>query len=379
MVTYKKELKMGNFQETYKLKTNPFRLTPATNPTELVWAGFKSIKEKFEKRIERSIRIPNSTLVLNWGEYGSGKTHAARYFNKKDVLQKLSEKAEKSIPYSTVISLPKGKEPVKSIYISIIDKLNIEELRGEFSDLNVELKAYIESIGSNIHIQNVLKAIFDSEIPHLEIKKYLYGNMTATEMKSLNQSGILRALKDDIDYSAVMAGLFSCLTYNKAKYSCVIIWIDEFEDIAVLNNTNIDKTNSFIRELLDNVPNNLLLFLNLTQSALISVEDLGQYVYDSVRSRIKERISFDLPDPNIFKEYLRELLNYYRQGADANPYFPFEENVIDKLIQDLRNVSIRRFNESLSLLLELSDMDKKCPINMDVFEAYKTDIIWDNE
>jgi hypothetical protein len=370
---------MADFQATYKLKTNPFRLTPATNPQELVWAGFKEVKEKFEKRIERSIRIPNSSLVLNWGEYGSGKTHAARYFSKKDVLQVLADKAGKSIPYSMVLSLPKGREPIYSIFTAIIDKLNVEELRKEFSDINEALNTYIESIGSNIHIQNVLKAIFNTSLPHLETKKYLYGNMTATELRGLNESGILRTLNDDTDYTAVIAGLVSCLTYEKAKYSCVIIWIDEFEDIAVLNNTNIDKTNSFIRELLDNAPNNLLLFLNLTQSALISVEDLGQYVYDSVRSRIKERISFDLPNPNIFKEYLRELLNYFRQGEVVDVYFPFEENVIDNLIQEQGNVSIRQFNESLSILLELSDMDKKCPIDMAVFEEYKNDVIWDKE
>ena len=81
------------------------------------WFGrFKDVKEKFEKRIERSMRIPNSTLVLNWGEYGSGKTHAARFFNKKDILQGLAEKSGKSIPYSTVISLPKGKQPLKHLY-----------------------------------------------------------------------------------------------------------------------------------------------------------------------------------------------------------------------------------------------------------------------
>ncbi len=370
---------MAHFEVTYKLKTNPFRLTPATNPDELVWAGFKDIKEKFEKRIERSIRIPNSSLVLNWGEYGSGKTHAARFFNKKDVLQSLADKARKSIPYSTVISLPKGKEPIYSIYISIIDKLNVEELRNTFSGITVDLNTYIDSIGSNLHFQSVLKAIFNTEIEALEIKKYLYGNMSATELKSLNTFGILRFLKDDTDYSSILAGLFSCLTYEKEKYSCVIIWIDEFEDIAVLNNTNIDKTNSFIRELLDNVPNNLLLFLNLTQSALISVEDLGQYVYDSVRSRIKERISFDLPNAETFKEYLRELIIAFRKGTDENPYFPFEENVIDNLIRELGNASLRQFNESLSLLLELSDMDDKSPINMGVFEEYKNDIIWHKE
>ncbi|BAV07714.1 hypothetical protein SAMN05421788_10364 [Filimonas lacunae] len=368
---------MADFQSTYKLKTNPFRLTPANEPSELVWAGFKDVKEKFARRVERSVRIPNSTLVLNWGEYGSGKTHAARYFNKKDVLLAIANKAGKSIPYSTIISLPKGKEPVYSIYVAIIDKLNIEKLREDFGQHTQQLITHIESIGSNIHIQNVLKAIFNTEVPHLEIKKYLYGNASVAELRTLNELGILRPVKDDTDYTSILAGLFSCLTFQKEVYSCVIIWIDEFEDIAVLNNSNIDKTNNFIREILDNVPDNLLLFLNLTQSALISAEDLGQYVYDSVRSRIKERISFDLPSPQIFKEYLKELLTLFRNDAEEiDPYFPFNETVITTLIQEQGNVSLRQFNESLSLLLELSDMDEKCPIDMDVFNNYKSEIIW---
>jgi hypothetical protein len=370
---------MTDLKEAFKLKTNPFRMTPSTNPNELEWAGFKEIKEKFEKRIERSIRIPNSTLVLNWGEYGSGKTHAARYFNKIDVLNRLALKAARTVPYSMVISLPKGKEPISSLYISIIDKLNIVEIRTHFLEINREIEDYINSISSNIHIQNVLKGIFNSEIDYLDIKKYLYGNMSAADLKSLNKYGILRSLRDDTDYISIISGLFSSLTFNKVKYSCIILWIDEFEDIAVLNNTSIDKTNNFIREILDNVPNNLLLFLNLTQSALISVEDLGQYVYDSVRSRIKERISFDLPSPEIFKEYLMELLSLFRDDKVGNIYFPFEESVIDEIIKKQGNVSLRQFNESLSLLLELADMDHKCPINMDVYEEYKKDIIWDKD
>lgn len=370
---------MNNFVETYKLKTNPFRLTPATNPDELVWAGFDEIKQKFEKRIERSIRIPNSTLVLNWGEYGSGKTHAARYFSKSNILQDIAKKSNSSEPYSTVISLPKGKEPIFSIYISIIDKLNVEEIRNKFAEIHEPLNDYISSIGSNIHFQNVLKAIFNSEINHLDIKKYLYGNISNSELKGLNEYGILRALKDDTDYSAILAGLFSCLTFEKRIYSCIIIWIDEFEDIAVLNNTNVDKTNNFIREILDNAPNNLLIFINLTQSALISVEDLSQYVYDSVRSRIKERISFDLPTPLIFKQYLKELLELFRTEPTEDIYFPFEETVIDKVIQVQGNVSLRQFNESLSLLLELSDMDEKCPITLEVLKDYQAEIIWNKD
>jgi hypothetical protein len=366
---------MGNFKEDFKLETNPFRMTPANNPDEIIWAGFTEIKEKFEKRIERSIRIPNSTLVLNWGEYGSGKTHAARFFNKKDELNRIAEKAGKSVPYSMTVPLPKGKEPVFSIYTSVIDKLNILEIRDKFE--GIDINSYIENFGANIHIQNVLKAIFNIEINYLQLKKYLYGNISTAELKNFNNDGILRQLKEDTDYTLVLSGLFSCLTFEKRAYSCVIIWIDEFEDIAVLSSSNIDKTNNFLREILDNTPNNLLIFLNLTQSALFSVEDLGQYVYESVRSRIKERISFDLPSKEIFKTYLTELLDHFRVGTDANPYYPFDEIVIDDIINEKGNISLRQFNESLSLLLELCDMDEKYPITTDVYKEYKSEVIWE--
>lgn len=370
---------MADLQTSYNLKSNPFRLTPAINPDELVWAGFAVVKNKIQKRIERSIKISNSSLVLNWGEYGSGKTHAARYFSKNDVLTSIAGSLK--VPFPLVVSLPKGKEPVYSIYVSVIDKLNIDEIRSEFEDIKDNLFLFIDTIGTNIHIKNVLKAIFDENVDSTLMKKYLYGNINSADLKSLNDFEILRSLKDDTDYIYILAGLFSCLTYNKAKYSCVILWIDEFEDIAVMNNSNIDKTNNFIREILDNVPNNFLLFLNLTQSALFSVEDLGQYVYESVRSRIKERISFDLPKKEQFKEYVQDLLDKFRMDSESSndSYFPFTEEVIESVIDELGNVSLRRFNESLSLLLELSEMDGKEKIDDSVLEEYRDEIFWNKD
>lgn len=80
---YKKNNKYYMSIEQLKLKSNPFRLTPSIDFKEIIWAGFPKIKEKIENRIKRSISIPNSSLILNWGEYGSGKTHASRFLTNK--------------------------------------------------------------------------------------------------------------------------------------------------------------------------------------------------------------------------------------------------------------------------------------------------------
>ncbi len=365
-----------SFQETFKLKANPFRLTPATSAEEIVWAGFPDIKSKLEKRIKRAIKLPNSSLVLNWGEYGSGKTHSARYFNKESVLDEL--RGELAKPYSIVIPLPKGKEPVQSIYISIVDKIDIPKIRQEFKDSGLEVNQFIDALGDSIQIQNVLKAIFNSSVNENDLKKYLYGNISNTELKKLTQFGILRKINGDSDYTKFISGFFSCLTAEKKVYSCVILWIDEFEDIAVLSSSNVDKTNNFLREIMDNTPNNLLIFINLTQSALMGFDDLGEYLYNSVRSRIKEANNFSLPSTEDLEVYLKELLIAFRDGeTETTDYYPFDEGVVEYLLPKLENSSLREFNDAFSLLLELADMEEKCPINLDYLKENESEIIWD--
>ena len=138
MGMYKKNNKYYMSIEQLNLKSNPFRLTPSIDSKEIIWAGFPEIKRKIENRIKRSISIPNSSLILNWGEYGSGKTHASRYFNKQDVLEKLAD--TNTIPFSINLSFPKSKEPVKELYTQVIDRIDFGELRSrvneKFHDLN---------------------------------------------------------------------------------------------------------------------------------------------------------------------------------------------------------------------------------------------------
>lgn len=363
-----------SFKEKFKLKTNPFRMTPAISSQEIIWAGFPEIKKKFEDRIKKSIKIPNSGLVLNWGEYGSGKTHAARYFNRIDILNEISSKLNSSAPFSIVFTLPKGKNPVNDIFVSIIDKIDIKTIREEFKDL--DLVPFIDNISDNLHIRNVLKAIF-SDANETLIKKYLYGTMSNTELRELNKYNIIRWLNNDSDYIKVLSGLFSCLTYNKKVYSSIVIWIDEFEDITLLNSTNIEKVNNFIRELLDGTPNNLLIFLNLTQSALLKVEDLAEYLSDAVRSRIKDRIHFDFPTEDEIKIYLDELLNneLYRTGSVSNKYYPFDENVVDEIVKEFQNNSLRKYNEAFSMLLDIADLEEVSPIALEFYNNNKNDII----
>ena len=364
----------------YKLNLNPFRTTPASNPKEIIWAGFKDVKGKMENRIKRAIDYPNSSLVLNWGEYGSGKTHAAKYFQKGEILSGLSN--GKPLPFPILLNFPQGKEPVKELYTQIVDKLNLKDLKtklkGQTSPDN------LKKTTDNTLIQNILKMLFEDstndlfgeggDVHETLMKTYLYGN---AQIKNFTKYNVQRELESDNDYTEFLAALFNFITNEKKLFSCVILWFDEFENIATLNMTNVTKMNSCIRTLMDSTPDNLLLFMNLTQSAMMDVNDLSLYLHESVSSRIKERIELPIPDKDEVKEYLKDLLNnpVYRIG-EFSDFTPFTEDVVDTIIKDLgESVSLRKYNEIFSTLLEYALSDEKEIIDVDYYKSIKKEIV----
>lgn len=295
-----------NSYTQFKLQSNPFRLTPALSSEELIWAGFPELKKRIENRILKAIKIPNSSLILNWGDYGSGKTHAARYFTNLNVLSNLKIKTD-SLPLPLIINFPRSKEPVKEIYTQIIDKIDIDDIRRRLEKAKIDIASVLSQVTDNVLIQNIVSLLLNPTVSPQMMKSYLYG--TASITSNFVDKNVSRKLVSDIDYIELLSALFSVITYDKKAYSCVIIWIDEFESISILNTVSISNVNNLIRSLLDYVPNNLLIFLNLTQSAMMDVSDLSDYLQEAVKSRIKDKIELGIPDLDAFKLYLKALLS----------------------------------------------------------------------
>ena len=362
--------------EKFKLKTNPFRMVPAVNQEELIWAGFSEIREKFEKRIKRSIRIPNSTIVLNWGEYGSGKTHAARYFSKQSVLHTcIDPERDSATPLSIVINFPKGKNVVRELFTQIVDKIDMATVNSKLSSLDSE--TILNNVTDNMYVRQIISYLFREDFEKDLVLKYLYDESSTQER---NKLGFLRKIETDNDIVELLSALLT-VVIDGTIYPCVIIWIDEFEDIAYQSSSNINNINNFIKVLFDKTPNKLLLFINFTLSAMANVGDLSVYLQDAVKSRIKERIELAIPDKDELKIYLIDLLNNpINRDGKQDGYVPFEEDMIDQLIDDIGNTSLRRFNEALSYLLESADLDGKSTISKEYYLSIKDEIIgWKDE
>lgn len=359
---------MGTFDK-YELKDNPFRMVPASEPEKLIWAGFNDIKGDFEKRIQRSIVVSNSSLVLNMGEYGSGKTHAAMYFSKPDVLQALTPVGEKE-PLSIKIDFPSSRNVVYDLYMQVIDKVDFNEIQGVLPAVE-DRKQVIDQIAKNEFLRKILEMVFCKPVD-TDASSYLYGNSTALQRKKLD---VARIINFGIDTEQILGAMFTFLTSEIGPYSCIILWLDEFEDITTLNSVEVKNANAFIRALLDNTPDHLLMFINFTMSSLSTKEDLFMYLQEAVKSRVKQRIEFALPGLDDLKAYLKDLLNnpVYRDKT-RDDFFPFEEGVIDALYGTVKNVSLRRFNEALSLLLESACFDKRDIIDNAYFESIRYEI-----
>lgn len=360
--------------DKFKLKENPFRVVPAINSKELIWAGFSDIKEMFETRILRSLQIPNSSIVLNWGDYGSGKTHAARYFCKDSVMEGLAQRAGCKKALSMMINFPRGKKVVEEMYTQILDKIDIHYLR-ENIPVDVNIVDCIKNSTDSVYIQHVLEEVFVAHGRTVEqVKAFLYG----TEYpKDLVGVGITRKLSIETDAVDLLSALFNVMTESEI-YSAVILWIDEFEDISLQNSNGINAANSFIKILLDKTPNHLLMFVNFTLTAIASaVESLGDYLQEAVKSRIVQRIELPYPKTLDMLNYISELMNnpIFRTEEVENEYTPFEAAVVNHVVEDLGSVSLRKYNEAFSRLLDSAAFDNQEAITMDYYIAHKSEII----
>lgn len=355
---------MGNIFSKYNLSENPFLITPS-NCGNLKWAGFGKLKGDITKRIQRSIITNISALVINWGEYGSGKTHAAKYFSQESVLQNIAGSC--AIPFPIVVTLPKSKDPVRDVYTKIIDSLDIRSIKQALQQKSININNAIDNATENKYIRQVLEYVFTSEEPEESVKSFLYGSATC---KCIAR----KFASESSDYVEFLGALFAFLTYDKKLYSCVIFWIDEFEDISLLNLAGINSVNNLIRNLIDIASSNLLLFLNMTQSAMADVEDLTGYLHESVKSRILTRFEMAIPEPEEVKEYVKDILAQYATSGNED-YWPFDEEVVNDIINAIGNSSLRKYNEVFSLILEEAAFGNMAKIDMEFYEKIKSQII----
>ena len=363
-----------------KLSENPFRIGPSINPKDLVWAGFPKLKEKIEQRLTFAMKTSPSRIVLNWGRYGSGKTHASNYYTKTDSLIKLSEKNNSKPVKSVKINLPRtSKDPVQSFFRSFLGQISLSEIKSDFDKIIKELNdgetidSIIEVNSNDTVISDLFKLIIsDKNIDQFQdIEAYLFGDSTKG---TLGKLGLPFGLKDDEQIVNFLSTYINCITFKKRILSSFIVWLDEFEDIDTLNKQSQDRFTTFLRQLFDKTPNNFLLFLNFTPKTFFNVEDLSMILGEALSTRSRIHINFESPTYTEAIEYIKELI-YPELIEKSNEFGPFEkEETLMYILENIGDLSVRKINEVFSLLIELAILLNKKNIDLEFVKSVRDEI-----
>jgi hypothetical protein len=68
------------------LTQNPFPKNPPSHPEETIWAGFPDRKKHLDMVFTEAFSSSHTQIILIRGDYGSGKTHATTFCQRKDYL-----------------------------------------------------------------------------------------------------------------------------------------------------------------------------------------------------------------------------------------------------------------------------------------------------
>ncbi|MCP4104967.1 MAG: hypothetical protein GY749_05455 [Desulfobacteraceae bacterium] len=303
----------------FKLKGNPFHQMPL-NPEDTVWAGRDELKALIEKRIAIAMQTSPSRLILNWGDYGNGKTHAAAYYSRTRRLDDLSGTLSVCPAKSIKVCLPRTSEDiVQAFWRALLGQVLFDVIVSDFKQLKQIFKDDFDKIVAANSNDNVIEQLFitladETDLEKTEsIKNRFFGDKTKTTPKDIE---LPLGLSDDEQVVNMISTIFNCLTYEKKICSAILLWIDEFEDIDTINKSSVDRFTAFLRQLIDKTPNNLNIFLNFTPKRFLNIEDLSVYLSDALLSRAKLKIHFKTPSVDEATGYLKEMLNHpnYRRS-----------------------------------------------------------------
>jgi hypothetical protein len=355
---------------TYKdfnLRDDPFTVAP---PKDIVWADRENFVRQLRNAIKRSLlSSPSRIVACIWGDWGAGKTHAMTYFSKPDVMQGLigDMKLEAPLlPISLQITFPAG-DVSDTIYLEIIEQIGVDRIIQALKELEPRGK----TIGPVEALLREVSKYMDARVAEafvtLKAKKpflfqrYLSMTATSTELKN---SGVARGIDTPSDKIRTISGILNLVTATIA--SRVFIWFDDLERIGDLPGREVFAFQYLIRDLLDNVPSNLVIIFNMTLLPGEEVEDRLVFLGDAIRYRISDKITVEPFTKDEFLSYVHDLLSHYRikPRKEEAELFPFEPSALDTIFSELKNKGIplepRNVNEALSsTLFEVTKDPKK--------------------
>lgn len=336
------------------LKQNPFQITPEKDKKSLTWAGLKSIKLKFDELIINSLTSDNSRVILNMSRWGGGKTHTAIYYSNIEHFPSIELKY--TPPVHIFIVTPKEADKAASeFYQKIVESIGItriaetiKAMREHYKKENSEDSALrilqewcgSEDIGKILYLLGYIHQDEKEDI-YFDASTFFFNKPDATSKRKLKVRRGIESTNDKFVTISTLFKIFSAFD-ESGKLELkrrVFLWLDEIEAFIWYSTRHMAVFSQALRELIDMTPNFLNLIMNFSYADTESISTLDFLIGGALKSRVTEEINFDELSIDEALEYVRELLGYFRTGdvSQANPYFPFTEDALQLLFENLVN------------------------------------------
>lgn len=366
------------------LSDNPFRITPTRRPT--IWAGREELKEKLNTIFRHSLMVSPSRLIINFGDWGTGKTHAGRYYSHKANIERIIKELKVEAPLCIFITLPRPLRAGRAIidlYESVLENITFEKLFNgirkvfrEMNDFYIEKEGLTEEgalrktkrgfveITESEDLAEIFIRLASTTQPkeRVLLKKYLWGQESATERTEL---GVATSIDSLSAVLRVIGAIFRILTFYgepvpKPAYSEVFLWIDELEALLDLKAGDTVLILTLLRDIMDYTPNNLTLILNVTMKGA-EVRDIESLLGPSVFERKKDIVEFtEFLKGELAIDFVKELINdeefrpkKFREKC-PNEFYPFTAGALSVIVERTPDLTPRKLNDNCSSVLEMA-------------------------
>jgi len=348
---------------SFYLLDNPFGIAPRLD--RLTWADQKEFKDDLSDALAFSFSTtPSRIIACIFGRWGAGKTHALRYFSQQGFIQGVwsHEPDDRRGPPFVVPVIYPMTDVLKTLYTTTMESIGMARIdqavanAAEDVDELSHMGALEEKIDSFVGVRNlgrVLAKIHDDTLP---IERYLTSKVSIAELRKL---GVPRAVESNADRVEVLCGIIRLLTSTLVTH--LVLWIDDVERISDAPGKEANEFHYFVRDLLDKVPQRLIIIMNFTYYPGEDVADRLQFLGDALLDRISRQILIKDFDKERYSEYIRDLLLEYRapgfDTARLSESHPFDQGALDYVYEELSKKSRlqpRRVNNVLSTLLDIA-------------------------
>jgi hypothetical protein len=351
-----KESTPKGYQKTLKelgFTTNPF---PIEAPSSVnYWADFKELFDRLLDIHLQALLNRSSRMYVYFGELGSGKTHACRYFCNENTQNKLIKSIQstgqaiktKCIPAASPIPGKTG-QLVKCVYLDILIQL-LDMSKTGYEKLyeltkTPSQRACISALNGIAKIAKAQKQWSGSPVKLYEnTEEYKFLTLRARSKKY----GMLETTSD---LSLVIEHLIKA---NFDTYDRTFIWIDECENLRESSSLERRLFSDFLRKIYDEIDSDLTIILIFSLSSYTDVQKL---LMPAIWSRIQKEetqegtIEFTLlKNDGDLNDYLTDCLKAVT-SKDLGEII--EEGAIQRIIAEIKQ-------ESSNLGISPRDVNRK--------------------